>query len=83
MKASQSTEARQARRKKRLQSRGDRQFFAAQRKIRRDKIDKWMLKHKPEKFKARLAQLTYQAIVRQKKQEARDVARAGQVGEES
>ena len=72
-----------SRRKKRLAKRGDRQFFAAQRKIRRDKIDKWMLKNNPEKFKKRLAQLTLQAMKRDHKQKQRDLARAGAVGEES
>lgn len=55
---------------------GDRQYFAAVRKIRRDRIDKWMLANDPEKFKKRLAQLTLQAKKRQWKQEQRDKARA-------
>ncbi|UOW93134.1 hypothetical protein SEA_NOSHOW_67 [Mycobacterium phage NoShow] len=35
-----------------------------------------MLANNPEKFKKRLAQLSFQASVRQKKQEMRDRARA-------
>ncbi len=66
----------QKRRKKRLAKRnGDRQYFAAVRKIRRSRIDEWMLKHKPELFKKRLVQLSLQASVRQAKQKARDNAR--------
>lgn len=70
-------EAAVRRRKKRLTKRnGDRQYFAAVRKLRRHRIDQWMLANNPEKFKKRLAQLSFQASVRQKKQEMRDRARA-------
>lgn len=66
----------QARRKKRLAKvNGDRQYFAAVRKLRRDAIDQWQLKHKPERMKKRLVQLTLQAKKRQMKQEARDKAK--------
>ena len=63
------------RRRKRLMKRGDRQYFAAVRKIRREKIDKWQLEHKPGRFARRLNQLAAQAARRQLKQEARDRAR--------
>lgn len=66
----------EARRQKRLTSRGDRQFFAAVRKIKRDKIDKWQLEHKPKRFIQRATQLTLQATKRQMKQELRDQAKA-------
>jgi hypothetical protein len=63
------------RQKRQTLQNGDRQYFAAVRKLRRDKIDKWQLEHKPERFKRRLAQLSFQASVRQKKQEMRDRAK--------
>lgn len=64
------------RRRKRLTKRnGDRQYFAAVRKLRRGSIDQWQLKHKPERMKKRLVQLTMQAKKRQMKQEARDKAK--------
>lgn len=69
---SQQSEARKARRQKRLTSRGDRQFFAAVRKIRRDKIDKWQMENKPYRFARRFAQLTIQAAKRDMKQDMRD-----------
>ena len=72
---SRSTEARKARRQKRLTSRGDRQFFAAVRKIRRDKIDKWQMENKPKRFARRFAQLTIQATKRDMKQMLRIEAR--------
>lgn len=72
---SRSTEARKARRQKRLTSRGDRQFFAAVRKIRRDKIDKWQMENKPKRFARRFAQLTIQATRRDMKQMLRIEAR--------
>ncbi|AZS06622.1 hypothetical protein SEA_JACOREN57_57 [Mycobacterium phage JacoRen57] len=63
----------EARRRKRLARRnGDRQFFRAVNRLRRNEIDQWQVENNPEKMKKRLAQLTYQAIKRQKKQEARD-----------
>lgn len=71
------TPAQQARREKRLTKKnGDRQYFAAVRKLRRDTIDKWQLEHKPERMKKRLVQLTIAAKKRQMKQEARDKANA-------
>ena len=73
---SQSSEARKARRQKRLTSRGDRQFFAAVRKIRRDPIDKWQMENKPKRFALRFAQLTNQATKRDMKQMQRDTAKA-------
>ena len=73
---SRQSEARTARRKKRLTSRGDRQFFAAVRKIRRDRIDKWQMEHKPQRFARRFAQLTIQATKRDMKQMQRDTAKA-------
>ena len=63
------------RKKRKAKWNGDRKYFAAVRKIRRHKIDEWQLKHKPERFKRRLVQLSLQASVRQAKQEARDEAR--------
>lgn len=72
---SRQSEDRKARRKKRLTSRGDRQFFAAVRKIRRDKIDKWQLEHKPKRFVQRATQLSLQATKRQMKQMLRDEAK--------
>ena len=54
---------------------GDRQYFAAVRKLRRNEIDQWQLEHKPKRFKKRLAQLTLQAKRRQWKQEKRDELR--------
>ena len=72
---SRSTEARKARRQKRLTSRGDRQFFAAVRKIRRDRIDKWQMENKPKRFALRFAQLTIQATKRDMKQMLRIEAR--------
>ena len=71
---SRSTEARKARRQKRLTSRGDHQFFAAVRKISRDKIDKWQMENKPKRFALRFAQLTIQATKRDMKQMLRDNA---------
>ena len=71
---SRQSEARKARRQKRLTSRGDRQFFAAVRKIRRDRIDKWQMEHKPQRFARRFAQLTIQATKRDMKQMQRDNA---------
>lgn len=62
------------RRKRQLNTNGDRSYFAAVRKIRRNKIDEWQLKHKPERFRLRLIQLSLQATKRQMKQEARDRA---------
>jgi hypothetical protein len=64
---------RRAKRKDRVN--GNRQFFRAVNRLRRNEIDQWMLEHNPEKFKKRLAQLSFQASLRQKKQEARDKAR--------
>lgn len=72
---SQQSEARKARRQKRLTSRGDRQFFAAMRKIRRDRIDKWQMENKPKRFALRFAQLTIQATKRDMKQMLRIEAR--------
>lgn len=61
------------RRKKRLTKKnGDRQYFAAVRKLKRDSLDQWQLKHKPERMKKRLVQLTIAAKKRQIKQAARD-----------
>lgn len=57
---------------------GDRQYFAAVKKLRRNQIDEWQLKNKPERFKRRLAQLALQAKKRQWKQEQREKARAAQ-----
>ena len=74
---SRQSEARKARRQKRLTSRGDRQFFAAVRKIKRDKIDKWQLKEKPKRFTQRLTQLSLQATKRQMKQSLRDAQKEG------
>ena len=67
-----------ARRKKRLAKRitpleaSDRQFFAAQRKIRRARIDEWQQKNKPQRFIRRVTQFSLQASVRQAKQHLRD-----------
>ena len=72
---SQQSEARKARRQKRLTSRGDRQFFAAMRKIRRDRIDKWQMENKPKRFARRFTQLTIQATKRDMKQMLRIEAR--------
>ena len=72
---SRQSEARKARRQKRLTSRGDRQFFAAVRKIKRDKIDKWQMENKPKRFALRFAQLTIQATKRDMKQMLRIEAR--------
>lgn len=71
---SRQSEARKARRQKRLTSRGDRQFFAATRKLRRDAIDKWQMENKPKRFALRFAQLTIQATKRDMKQMQRDNA---------
>jgi hypothetical protein len=74
-------EATVRRRRKRIaKQNGDRQYFNAVRKLRRDRIDKWMLEHNPEKFKQRLAQLTLQAKKRQFKQERRELMRTMPVG---
>ena len=62
---SRQLEDQKARRKKRISKKnGDRQFFAAVRKIKRDKIDKWQMEHKPKRFALRFAQLTIQAVKR-------------------
>ena len=55
---------------------GNRQYFRAVNRLRRNQIDQWQMANKPKKFKARLAQLTLQAKKRQWKQEQRDKARA-------
>ena len=65
----------QRRRKRLSKKNGDRQYFAAVRKLRRDALDKWQLEHKPERMKKRLVQLTLAAKKRQMKQEARDKAK--------
>lgn len=73
-------QAKVARRKKRQTSRnGDRQYFAAVRKIRRHKIDEWLIKNKPKKFGKLLASKAKAAQRRQDKQEARDKAKKEQV----
>ena len=60
------------RRKKRQDKRnGNRQYFTAVRKLRRHKIDQWMMEHNPKKFRRRALQLAEQAKRRQAKQEAR------------
>lgn len=68
------------RKKRQTKTNGDRQYFAAVRKLRRDGLDKWLLEHKPDKFKARLVQLTLQAKKRQWKQERRDLLKTMPVG---
>ena len=73
------TPAQEARRRKRqARTNGDRQYFRAVNRLRRNRIDEWMLKNNPEKFKKRLAQLALQAKKRQWKQEQREKARAAQ-----
>ena len=42
--------------------------------IKRDKIDKWQMEHKPKRFALRFAQLTIQATKRDMKQMQRDNA---------
>lgn len=75
------TPAQEARRKKRQTKRnGDRQYFAAVRKIRRHKIDQWMLEHRPERFKKLLASKALAAKKRQWKQERRDLMRTMPIG---
>ena len=68
------TPEQQARRKKRLTKRnGDRQYFAAVRKLRRRKIDEWQMANHPKRFRRRVVQLAAQAERRQLKQERRDL----------
>lgn len=70
-------QAKAARRRKREDNRnGNRQYFAAVRKIRRHKIDEWMLKHQPAKFAKMFAGKAKAAQRRQDKQAARDAAKA-------
>lgn len=65
-----------ARRKKRLtKTNGDRQYFAAVRKIRRHRIDEWMIKNKPGKFAKMFAGKANAATKRQLKQASRDAAK--------
>ena len=48
------------------------------RKIRRHRIDEWMIKHDPMKFGKMFAGKAKAATKRQEKQEARDAQRAAQ-----
>lgn len=69
------------RRKKRLTKKnGDRQYFAAVRKLRRRKIDEWQMANHPKRFRLRAVQLSAQAIKRQDKQERRDLLKTMPVG---
>ena len=75
-------QAKAARRKKRqTKTNGDRQYFAAVRKIRRHRIDEGMIKHDPMKFGKMFAGKAKAATKRQEKQEARDAQRAAQTKE--
>ena len=68
--------ARSRRSKRDDRTNGNRQYFRAVNRLRRNELDQWQLKNDPEKFKKRLAQLTLQAKKRQYKQEQRDKANA-------
>ena len=68
--------SKEGRRRKRLTKRnGDRQYFAAVKKLRRRKIDEWQMANNPKRFRRRAVQLAAQAEKRQMKQEARDKAK--------
>lgn len=61
------------RRKRQAKTNGDRQYFQAVKKLKRDKIDKWQVEHKPDRLKARLVQKSLQAMRRQRKQMLRSI----------
>lgn len=71
------TPAQEARRKKRKDRvNGNRQYFRAVNRLRRHRIDQWMLENKPEKFKQMFASKALAAKKRQEKQDARTAVSA-------